>query len=111
MRAHAGARAKLLEVSRRLRDKCAGLIRARRRETRARRAARPADILDALLALRDTAEEALVSMLMEFALAGSHTTSQTLAWCVYEVAGQVRWRTASSPSCGARWGMGQDGRC
>ena len=75
----------MLEVSRRPRGKCAGLIRARRRETRARRAARPADVLDALLALRDTTEEALVSMVMEFALAGSHTTSQTLAWCVYEV--------------------------
>lgn len=26
-----------------------------------------------------------MSMEMEFAFAGSHTNSQTLAWCVYEV--------------------------
>lgn len=79
-----GARAKFYEYRREIANTCNKIIKQRVGETKEKTDSREPDMLDAILGLEDCPAEALVSLTMEFAMAGYHTTGQMTAWSIYE---------------------------
>lgn len=80
-----GTRKRLFAARDKIRSLCSTFIEHRLRETSEARKVRPRDMLDAVLSVEHLTEEAAISLVMEFALAGFHTTNQMLAWTIYEV--------------------------
>lgn len=76
-------RTELFEHKKVLDNACRQIIRQRLAEQKEERESRERDMLDVFLALKDHASEALASLTCEFALAGSHTTSQMITWSIY----------------------------
>lgn len=85
-----GSQNKLIEARTHLYAMCDSLISRRLRETATEMASRPADTLDAIISMAGKNSRSVISETMEFAIAGSHTISLTLAWCIYEICGDHR---------------------
>lgn len=79
-----GSRNKLYEHRRKILNACNQFIQQRVAETKEETKAREPNILDAILDLEDHPAEAVASLTVEFAIAGSHTTNQILVWSIYE---------------------------
>lgn len=63
---------------------CQRFIKIRLEETDAQKASRPPDLLDAIMSLDDSDLASITSQTLIFAVAGAHTTIETLAWSIYE---------------------------
>lgn len=64
---------------------CREFIEKRISETKAQREARHTDVLDTILQLCEGDMTKATSMAIEFATAGSHTSNEMLAWCIYDI--------------------------
>ncbi|CDF40484.1 cytochrome P450 family 808A-CYP808A2 [Chondrus crispus] len=80
----AGSRARLFACKKRIYATCNHFVQRRLAETRAEKEARTPDMLDTILSLDQFSEHVMASLVVEFALAGSYTTSQTIVWSLYE---------------------------
>ena len=80
-----GIRKRLNEGKRQLFAHTSRFISRRLEEPAVDAAKRPRDLLDILLSVEGLSSEAVPSMILEFSAAGSHTTSQMLAWAIYEI--------------------------
>lgn len=80
-----GVRKRLMESKDKVHRLALKLVQQRLDESAKDKAARPQDILDAILTLKDHDLAALVSQTVLFAAAGSHTTNEALSWAVYEI--------------------------
>lgn len=79
-----GVRNRLFKCRRKIRDICALFIRRRLDDKSQQKQKQGPNILDVILELDECDAEVAVSLTSEFALAGTHSTSQALAWCMYE---------------------------
>lgn len=82
-----GTRKRFYEARNRVYELCNKFIERRKQETTKEKAERKADILDAIIALENQSAEAMTSIVVEFALTGSHSINQMLSWCIYEICG------------------------
>lgn len=80
-----GTRKRLHMHQARLVETCRGFIEKRRTESADQKAARPRDLFDSIIDLSNGDETLVLSMMKEFALAGHSSTSQALAWAIYEI--------------------------
>lgn len=80
-----GSRKKMMECKERINAFCRRFIDERRQERSSQKASREPDLLDAILDLEGHSEEALLSIVLEFAMGGYHTTTQLLVWCLSEI--------------------------
>lgn len=79
-----GVRNRLFESRRKVNEFCHSFIKARLSETRHQQESRPKDLLDAIIALEGANLTNVTSQTVVFAVAGAHTTTETLAWSIYE---------------------------
>lgn len=79
-----GVRNRLFRSSDTVNKFCRKFIQARLEETTAKRASRCPDLLDAIISLGGKDLVNITSQTVVFAVAGSHTTIETLAWSIYE---------------------------
>lgn len=85
-----GTRKRLLGCKKKLDAVCHDFIQKRLGESLEEKKARPEDLLDAILTLDKNDLVTLTSQTLEFAVAGSHTTAQMLAWCIFELSSSPR---------------------
>lgn len=79
-----GTRTKFQNVRAKMAGICASFIDKRIAETKAEHGERTKDVLDTILSMYKTDLPTAVSLVVEFTIAGSHTTNQTVNWCFYE---------------------------
>ena len=80
-----GVRKKFHTTKKELQKRCLPFIEGRMKESAEQKNARQPDVLDAILAISDGDMRQVLSHVIEFVMAGSHTTSITLAWALYEL--------------------------
>lgn len=80
-----GSRRKLNSTIKRIRRLCSKFIHDRLDETQEEQNNRPADLLDAILAISNGNMEQVFSYTAEFIVGGSHTSSLVIAWAIYEL--------------------------
>lgn len=78
-----GSRNKMTQSKKRIFATCNKFIEARLKESAEEKASRQPDMLDTILELDGHSEDAMACIVVEFALAGYHSTSQLLVWCLY----------------------------
>lgn len=61
------------------------LVEQRLSETSSRRKSRPDDVLDAILKFENSSIDSFANNSAAFSIAGGHTTSQTIAWALYQL--------------------------
>lgn len=79
-----GVRNRLFECRRKVNEICHNFIQTRLSETKQQQDSRPQDLLDAIIALEGSDLTSITSQTIVFAVAGAHTTTETLAWSIYE---------------------------
>lgn len=80
-----GVRVRLYKARSEIRSTLVRIVEKRAQETKAQQEARSPDLIDALLKVGDGDLSIAISMIVEFAFGGAHTTSQMLAWAMYEL--------------------------
>ncbi|CDF37857.1 cytochrome P450 family 808A-CYP808A1 [Chondrus crispus] len=100
----AGSRARLFACKKRIYAMCNQFVQRRLAETRADKEARAPDMLDTILSLDQVPEHELASLIVEFAIAGSYTTSQTMTWSLYETCCVPRAREAVHEELARKFG-------
>lgn len=80
-----GSRKKLKGIMKEIRIVCNKFIQDRLGETKEEESNRPADVLDAILAVSNGDVDQIFSYTCEFAVSGSHTSSLVIAWAIYEL--------------------------
>lgn len=80
-----GVRNKFLNAKKEIGKQCALFVTERMGESLEQQKNRPVDVLDAIFAMADGDMDQVLCHTLEFALAGSHTTSTTVAWALYEL--------------------------
>lgn len=79
-----GVRKKLFECLDVLTNLCGRLVLTRLQESDKRRHSRPKDLLDSFASYYEDDVKRIVTNSIMFTMAGGHTTTQGLAWCLYE---------------------------
>lgn len=79
-----GVRNRMLRTKKELHEMCQRFLTKRLQESNVEKAARRPDILDIMLEQDDIKNLEVISLIIEFGLAGSHTTNQMVMWAVYE---------------------------
>ena len=79
-----GSRSRLFNASQQVNEFCQTFILERLGETEEQSRRRPQDLLDAIIDLERADVDKVTSQVVVFAVAGAHTTSETLAWSIYE---------------------------
>ena len=79
-----GSRDRMMQCKDRLYASCNEFISKRLKETRTQKEARQSDILDAILDLQGHSDEALASIVLEFAVAGYHSVGPAIIWSMLE---------------------------
>lgn len=85
-----GFREKFFRCNKKILDSCLVIIKRRLSETRQQKESRRADILDAILEISGGDAVKASGLTIEFTIAGSHTSSQTLLWALYELCCEPR---------------------
>lgn len=84
MLARFGARSGLFNSREVVNNLCQSFIKSRLQETEVQNASRPPDLLDAIISLEGSDLTRITSQAVVFAVAGAHTTIETLTWSIYE---------------------------
>lgn len=79
-----GVRNRLFESKKNVDNFCRRFIQTRMDESKEQKEARSADVLDAIVTLKDHDMVGLTSQTMLFTIAGSHTVGESLRWSIYE---------------------------
>lgn len=79
-----GSRSRLFEAGRKVNEFCRVFIEERLAESGEEKHLRPLDLLDAIIDLEKENVDNVISQVVVFAVAGTHTTAETLAWSIFE---------------------------
>lgn len=79
-----GSRHRLFSSRDQVVEFCEPLVNARLGESVESRKSRSPDLLDAIIQLEGNNVRSIVNQVIVFAVAGSHTTTETLGWSIYE---------------------------
>lgn len=79
-----GVRKNLFKSKAKVDQFCQKFIQKRLEETKDQKESRPADLLDAIVDLKNHDMTEIRSQTLAFAVAGAHTLHESISWCIYE---------------------------